>query len=192
MKSGVPRGKRHRERAAHWAQLTRQRELAQEHGILRERIDFARSREDGQQDRQVVGRAGFFGIRRGEVDRQPGNRPVVGAGFGGRAHALARLGDRAGRQADHIQPRQAAGQKTLDRDDVSVNAAQPGGKNARYHPNPTSQLHLYFYTILYYRGFRNVKQKMKNNCNIKENGTKNVSHCGISVKTREFVTKMSY
>ena len=33
---------------------------------------------------------------------------------------------------------------------------------------------------------------MINNCNIKENSTKYVSQCGISIKIGEYVTKISY
>ena len=49
------------------------------------------------------------------------------------AHALARFAHRAGRQTDDIQPGQAAGEQTLDRYQITVDAAQPGGENARNH-----------------------------------------------------------
>ncbi len=78
----VPRGERHGERAAHRAQHTGQRKLAEENGVLRRGVDLARSSEDGQQDREIVGRSGLFGVRRGEVHRHAGDRPVIRAGLG--------------------------------------------------------------------------------------------------------------
>ena len=135
-KTCVPRGERHGKRAAHRTQLPGKRKLPQKHSILRERVDLTRRSENGQQDGQVVSGTRLFGICGGKVDRQAGDRPVEGTCLRGGTHAFTCFGHRAGRQTDHVQPRQAAGQKAFDGDNITVDAAESGRKHARYHPIP--------------------------------------------------------
>ena len=104
----VPRGKHHGERPRYRPQIPAERKLAEKGRVLRRGGSLARSREDGQQDGQVINCAFLFRIRRSQVDGQAAHRPFKPARLSRRAHTLRRFADRLARKPHDIEPRQAA------------------------------------------------------------------------------------
>ncbi len=132
--TAAPRRNRHGERAAHADHAARQRELAHRGGAVQRRgIEHAAGGQDGQRDGQVVGRALFFDVRRGEVDRQAGHRECQAAGGHRRAHALAALLHGGVRQANDLEHRQPVRAERLDRHAVALNARKAHAVYAGKH-----------------------------------------------------------
>ena len=90
----------HRQHAGHGPQAAVQRQLTQKGGVLRRRFQLPGGRQHGQQQGQVVHRAGLADIGRGEVDGDAAVGPLEAQILQGRMNAVAALPDGRVRQAD--------------------------------------------------------------------------------------------
>jgi hypothetical protein len=71
--------------------------------------------QNTQQNRQVVDRAGFFGVSGRQIHRHAADGEFEAVVFYGGAHALAGLPDRRVRQSHHVEARKSVGDEALHR-----------------------------------------------------------------------------
>ena len=120
------------------ADLSVERQLAHEQRAGRRRLQLAGGDQDRQCQRQIVGGSLLGQLGRCQVGGDPPQRIHQAAVLDRRAHPLAGLFDRRGRQANQEEVGQALiGDIHLDLDQPSFEAKHGGGGNARQHFEPT-------------------------------------------------------
>ena len=150
----LPRRQRHRQHAAHRPQLAFQTQLTEERALrLRQTDEFTR-REDTEQDRQIIERAGFFRARGGQIQCDPADREPEAAVFHRCAHALPCLFDGGVRQADDLKARQPVRNITFHRDLIAPDPIQS------HRPYPAEHTHVpsLVFSVSYHTAFLRKSQ----------------------------------
>ena len=115
-------GQCHRQHARDSAQHALQTEFSEERARLFRKLHLFRSSQDGQENRQVIKRAGFFRPRRSKIHDNTADRKPETAVFDRGAHPLARLFNGRIRQADQIERRKSRADVAFRLHLISVDA----------------------------------------------------------------------
>ena len=131
----------HRQHAGHGPQAAVQRQLTQKGGVLRRRFQLPGGRQHGQQQGQVVHRAGLADVCRGEVDGDAAVGPLEAQILQGRMNAVATLPDGRVRQADDGKRGQPAGNIGFHRNGKAAQPVQAKAVGHRIHGVPPCMAH---------------------------------------------------
>ena len=127
------RRQRHGQHAGHRPQGAVQRQLAQKGGVGGDFLDLAAGRQQGQQQRQVVDRAGLAHIRRGQIDRDAPVRELEAQVFDGGAHAVCTFPHGGIRQTYNGKCGQPAGDVRFHSHGKAAQAPQAETSGDRIH-----------------------------------------------------------
>ena len=127
------RGHGHGQHAAHAAQLSGERQLAQKGGVRRQLRKLLGTAEDAEKDRQVVDRALLALARGGQIDRDAGDRELCAAVFHCRAHPLPRFLHGGVAKTDDVKRGKSSREETLHRHLVSADALKAQRAHGRDH-----------------------------------------------------------
>lgn len=130
----------HGQRAGDAPQRAVERKLAEKGAVRGNAGQLTLRREDADEDRQIIERAGLFPVGRGEIDRQTARREAKAVVLDRRADALARLLDGGVGQSDDLKAGQTAGDIDLDGDLKAAHAAD--GKASDTGKHALSSLHV--------------------------------------------------
>ena len=127
------RGQRHGQHTGHWPQGPIQRQFAEEGGVGGQLLQLAGGSQHGQQQGQVVNRAGLADVSGGQIDRDVAVRPLEAQIFDGGTDAVAAFAHGGVRQTHQRKGGQPAGYIRLDRNSKAVQAVQTVAFQDRVH-----------------------------------------------------------
>ena len=137
--------RRHGQDAVRVQNVAVERELPDEHGIIRRAFELPGAVEQRHRQRQVVGGAGFADIRRREVGGDALHGEFAAGVSDGGANPRPRLLNRRIRQADDVESGQSGGYVHLDLHDEPIqthNRARPRLRQQPLSPALESRRHL--------------------------------------------------
>ena len=124
---------RHGQHAGNGAQGAGETQLTQKGGVLRQRLQLLRCRQDAQQDGQVVQRALLADPGGGQIHGDAADGEFGAAVLHGGADTLPRFLDGGIRQAHHVKGGQSAGEEALHRHLVAADAGEAQRTHSDHH-----------------------------------------------------------